>query len=171
VNFPFVPRDRHEQILAAERATVRHLTDRLSTAQADLAAARKQYTTTGQAAEDDARRKALADALGEDKQFYTWEQLLTQVAGLKQAGVEWMAEAGAERTRADGLQRVIDATRARRTQATDEESRPVDGGSMAPQSLASGLLREKGRADKLAARLAEVTAANQACTCAGGEQA
>jgi hypothetical protein len=47
----------------------------------------------------------------------------------------------------------------------------VDGGSAAPLSLASGLLREKGRADKLAARLAEVTAANQSCTCAGGEQA
>ena len=51
----------------------------------------------------------------------------------------------------------------------DEESRPVDGGSMAPQSLASGLLREKGRADKLAAVVAELTAANQACTCAGGD--
>jgi hypothetical protein len=165
--FGFVSRDRHEQALAAERATVRHLTGRLSTAQNDLAAVREQLTTV---AEDDVRRKALADALGENTQFYTWEQLLTQVAGLKRAGVEWMAEAGSERTRADGLQKVIDASRARQTKATDEESRPVDGGSAAPQSLASGLLREKGRADKLAARLAELTAANQACTCAGGEQ-
>ena len=184
-----IPRRRHEQILAA--AHLRHqqeldqakalLADaeaKLQTVSADrerIRLERNQFAAdrdafkvaASQPAEDDVRRKALADALGEDTQFYTWEQLLTQVAGLKRAGVEWMAEATTERTRADGLQKVIDATRARQTKATDEESRPVDGGSLAPLSSSARLRREKAQNAALHKRLAEVTAANQACTCGG----
>jgi chromosome segregation ATPase len=184
-----IPRRQHEQILAAAhlrhqqelgqaKALLTEVEAKLQTVSADrerIRGERNQFekdrdafkTAGSPAAEDDVRRKALADALGEQHQFYTWEQLLTQVAGLKAAGVEWMAAAGEERTRADGLQKVIDATRARQTKVTDEESRPVDGAPMAPRSLASELLRQKGRADVLAAELAVVTAANQACTCGG----
>jgi chromosome segregation ATPase len=168
MSFPFVPRSRYDRALAAERATTRHVAQRLDSMGTELAAVREQLASTDQAAEHEARRKALADALGEDKQHYTWDQLITQVAGLRQAGIDWMATADRERSRADGLQKVVDSARARA--AEDKElARPVDGGSAGPLSSSARLRREKGRADKLAERLAEVTAANQACTCAGGD--
>lgn len=167
---PFISRDRHEQALAAKQHSVKHLERRLSTALADLTRARVQLAAAAKPVEADVLRDALAEALGEQKGDVGWDQLVAKVAELKQSADLWMAEAGAERTRANGLQTVIDASRARRTQATDEDSRPVDEGSTAPRSLASELLREKGRANTLAARLAEVTAANQACVCAGGGQ-
>lgn len=106
-------------------------------------------------AEHDAHRQLVADALGAEPES-GWEALV--------------AEAGKLR-RSVGLQTVIDATKARHTKPVDDDHRPIDGAPMAPRSLASELLRQKGRADGLAAELAVVTAANQACTCAGGEQA
>ncbi|MEV6014680.1 hypothetical protein [Streptomyces sp. NPDC051997] len=167
---PFISRDRHEQALAAEKATAEHLERRLKTAQNDLAAAHKQLAAGHPVEDHDGRAKALADALGAMDPGLTWDQLIARAAELKDSAGQWMAEASTERTRANGLQSVIDATRARRTQAPDEDSRPVDAGSTAPRSLASELLREKSRANTLAARLAEVTAANQACVCGGGER-
>jgi hypothetical protein len=102
-------------------------------------------------AEHDAHRKTLAAALGAEPES-GWEALV--------------AEAGKLR-RSVGLQTVIDATKARHTRPVDDDHRPIDGAPMAPRSLASELLRQKGRADVLAAELAVVTAANQACTCGG----
>jgi hypothetical protein len=190
-------RRQHEQILAA--AHLRHqqelgqakalLTDaeaKLQTVSADRERIRsernqfvkdrdasktaaRQLAEAGTAEEHDARRKALADALGEQAQHYSWDQIIAQVAGLKQAGVAWMAEATTERTRADGLQKVVDSVRALREQERDA-GRPVDGGSAAPLSSSAKLRRARAHAARLHERLAEVTAANQACTCAGGEQ-
>jgi len=102
-------------------------------------------------AEHDIHRKTLAVALGMDPET-GWARLTAEAEKLRKAA---------------GVQAVIDATRARQTTVVDEDHRPIDGGSVGPRSLASELLRQKGRADRLATTVEELTAANQACTCGG----
>jgi hypothetical protein len=168
VNFPFVPRDRHQRALAAEKATADHLSRRLKTAQADLATAREQLTTTVDPAEEhEVHRKALADALGEQKRHLNWDQLIAEVVRLNTAAEAWMADHAAEKQRADELaaglieasEEEIKAWEARVAAhwawrpPVDREQRPVDGASGRPTHPATDLRRAQERCRALQARL------------------
>jgi chromosome segregation ATPase len=165
VNLPFVPRSRHNtetaklrtQIRDAETERVRltrRLTDkdtanqRLSDDNTELQRRLSVYGTKARTVPDvleehDVHRKALADALGEQKWHLNWDQLIAEVAGLQRACVAWKAEVAGERARADQL--VIDLTEASSEEIAawearvkahwawrppvDQEARPVDGAS------------------------------------------
>lgn len=111
------------------------------------------------------RRHQLADFLGVD-QDTSWAALIAAVAGLRKQAGALAAEAVVEKTRADNLTTVIAA---RPRPHTDWEARPIDGASAAPLSEAARLRRVQGQNTALHERLAEVTAANHACTCGGGQ--
>lgn len=189
--FGLVTREAHERALAAKQHTTDHLERLLATAQADRDAARagaeraraerdtartelavavagredalRQLAAVAvvespvpeASAEHDAHRKALADALGAEPEA-SWAELIAEVGEQRQSA---------------GMQAVLAATKARRTKPVDDDHRPVDGGSMAPRSLAAELLREREHSARLQKRLDEARAINEACTCAGGEQA
>ena len=53
----------------------------------------------------DAHRKALADALGEQKRHLNWDQLIAEVGSLRTAAAEWMAECEEHKARADALEK------------------------------------------------------------------
>jgi hypothetical protein len=62
--------------------------------------------------EHDVHRKALADALGDQKRHLNWEQLIGEVGHLHGSAVEWMGDHAKEKARADELQaRLNDAAR------------------------------------------------------------
>jgi hypothetical protein len=81
----------------------------------DLTAARKRLaeygarrTVSDVLEEHDVHRKALADALGDQKRHLNWDQLIAEVGRLNAAAEAWMADHAAEKKRADHLQARLD---------------------------------------------------------------
>lgn len=58
--------------------------------------------------EHDVHRKALADALGEQKRHLNWDALVGEVGGLAGSAAEWMGDHAREKARADELQQRLD---------------------------------------------------------------
>ena len=143
----------------AYRAAAETAARQFTTADRDLAAARRQLDERGQLlakvpdalVDHDARRKALTDALGLP-QAADWSDVTVQASALRTL---------LSRARSD-----VAALTAELAELRDD-GRHVDGGTVQPRTVSAEVLRERARADALAARLAEVTAANQACTCGG----
>lgn len=86
--------------------------ERLTT---DLTAARERLAEYGGRRtvaevleEHDVHRKALADALGEQKRHLNWEQLIGEVGRLAESAIEQMASHMTEKARADELQQRLD---------------------------------------------------------------
>lgn len=67
--------------------------------------------------EHDVHRKALADALGEQKRHLNWEQLIGEASRVAGLAAEWMADHAKEKARADHLQERLD----------DAAREPADG--------------------------------------------
>ncbi|WP_037616336.1 hypothetical protein [Streptomyces aureus] len=156
----------HEDVVRQLAAAVK--------ANTSLAGRNKALAGNGQARtvsdvpeEHDVHRKALADALGEQKWHLNWGQLIGEVSQLRKAAEESMAEAQAERARADLLD--ADATvataeeiaawearvKAHRawTPPRDQDKRPVDGASGRPTHPATDLRRALDRCMALQARI------------------
>ena len=81
----------------------------------DLTAARERLAeyggrrTVGEVLEEhDVHRKALADALGDQKRHLNWEQLIGEVGRLAESAIEQMAGHVKEKARADELQAQLD---------------------------------------------------------------
>jgi hypothetical protein len=118
MRWPFVTRAHYD--LAAGNATYGaeqfiaisivndRLTDDLATARKRLAEYGVRRTVADVLEEHDVHRKALADALGEQKRHLNWEQLTAEVARLNGAAEAWMADHAAEKKRADRLQQRLD---------------------------------------------------------------
>ena len=100
----------------------------------------------------DVHRKALADALGEQKRDLTWEQLIAETAHLGQR----LGKAN---------ERLLDT--AKKLRLARDDSKPMEGGQIRPATPSAELRQARDQARALHERLAEVTAANQACTCGG----
>jgi chromosome segregation ATPase len=187
VNLPFILRHHHATETAKLRAQIRdaetervrltrRLTDkdianqRLSDHNTELQRRLDAYGTKARTVPDvleehDVHRKALADALGEQKRHLNWDQLIAEVAGVVKACVAWKAEVAGERARADRL--ALDLTEASaeeiaaweaRVKAhwawkppTDQEARPVDGASGRPTHPATDLRRALERCRALQA--------------------
>ena len=129
-------------------------------ADGQLKAARKRLAEQKPAADlDDVHRKALADALGKQGHDRGWEQLIAETAGL-QGQVEAL---GQRLGRAN--ERLLN--KAAELRLAREDSKPMEGGAIRPVTPSAELRQAREQARALAERLAEVAAANQACTCGG----
>lgn len=102
------------------------LTEDLTKARARLTEYSGRRTVPEVLEEHDTHRKALADALGEQKRHLNWDQLITEVVRLNKAAAEWMADV----ERLTG-QLAASEERARLAvqglRPEEWESRPVDG--------------------------------------------
>lgn len=109
--FPFVTRRRLDALaeeLAATTIVNGRLTDDLIGLRARLAAHRGRRTVSDVLVEHDVHRKALADALGDQKYHLNWTELIAEVGRLNAAATAWMADHAAEKRRADRLQEQYD---------------------------------------------------------------
>ncbi|WP_393075110.1 hypothetical protein [Streptomyces sp. LN704] len=195
MRWPFVSCQRHEReinALAADRDRIRgernqFAADRdayraaaqtaagqFTEADGQLAAARARLseyggrrTASDVLVEHDVHRKALADALGEGWHL-NWDQLLAAARRTVETAGEWKKDHDGQKQRADLLEMSTKALRDALNEQRDKH-RPIDGGSPQPIGATTRLRRAKAHAAALHERLAEVTAANQACTCGGGE--
>lgn len=84
------------------------LTEDLTAAAARIAEYGIRRTVPEVLEEHDVHRKALADALGEQKYHLNWGQLIAEVGQLNGAAEAWMADHTAEKQRADHLQQRLD---------------------------------------------------------------
>jgi predicted nucleic acid-binding Zn-ribbon protein len=181
---PFVARRRHAAALAeieglrrrvlATEARHDKVEDERRRIAEELAAARTQLadrvdgsTVVDVLEEHDARRKALADALGDQKRHQSWDELIAGVVRLNAAAEAWMADHAAEKRRADELAaglveasgEEIKAWEARVKAhwawkpAADPEKRPIDGASGRPAHPATDLRRALERCRALQALL------------------
>ena len=82
------------------------LTEDLTKARAKLAEYSGRRTVSDVLEEHDVHRKALADALGEQKWHLNWDQLITEVVQLNKAAHAWMADYEAAKERAELLEKV-----------------------------------------------------------------
>lgn len=114
-----------------------HLTTDLTKAREKLAEYGARRTVPEVLEEHDVHRKALADALGEQKRHLGWDALIGEVGGLARSAVEWMGDCAKEKARADELQQRLDVA----------DSRPTDSHWRAEAR------RERDRADRLQKRL------------------
>ncbi|MGJ5831366.1 hypothetical protein [Streptomyces ossamyceticus] len=131
MRFPFVPRAWHDARIAALTAVQEQLAKDLAAAEKELAGVSEKYTDTAIVndcltddlakarqrlaeykgrrtvaevlEEHDVHRKALADALGDQKYHLNWDELIAEVARLDEAAHAWMADYEAEKKRADHL--------------------------------------------------------------------
>ena len=101
----------NDRLTDANLAVARRLTRALRACaryRAALAAYGDRRTVPDVLEEHDVHRKALADALGDQKRHLNWDQLIAEVARVNKAAGEWMTESQAHATRADRLQRRLD---------------------------------------------------------------
>jgi chromosome segregation ATPase len=84
------------------------LTEDLRKARERIAQYGVRRTVSDVLEEHDVHRKALADALGDQKRHLNWEQLIGEVSRLQGAAEAWMADHATEKKRADGLQARLD---------------------------------------------------------------
>lgn len=73
----------------------------------------KTRTASEVLTEHDVHRKALADALGEQKRHLNWDQLIDEVAGLRKSAVAWMEDTASAARRLDEEQRRGDVLQSR----------------------------------------------------------
>ena len=85
-----------------------HLTTELTTARERLAEFGGRRTVAEVLEEHDVHRKALADALGDQKRHLNWDQLIGEVGRLAESAIEQMADRVKEKARADSLQVQLD---------------------------------------------------------------
>jgi chromosome segregation ATPase len=85
------------------------LTSDLTKARERLAEYGGRRTVAEVLEEHDVHRKALADALGEQKRHLNWDQLIGEVGRLAESAGEWMGDHAKEKARADTLQQRLDA--------------------------------------------------------------
>ncbi|MFI5473141.1 hypothetical protein ACIA6D_23240 [Streptomyces cacaoi] len=150
------------------------LTEDLAKAREQLAAYGGRRTVSNVLEEHDVHRKALADALGEQKYHLNWDQLIAEAARLTKACEEWMADHTTAVERADRLQAELDDARllaARLTaavetrQAFDDQGRPVDAAPPVRRDAGSARLRrERALVRKLEQRLSEMQLSHVADT-------
>lgn len=145
MRFPFVPRAWYDARIAALTAVQEQLAKDLAAAEKELASMSEKYTDTAivndcltddlakaraQLAEykgrrtvadvleeHDVHRKALADALGDQKYHLNWDQLITEAADWVRAANTWMADCEAEKKRADHLDKGGEIGRLKRANA------------------------------------------------------
>lgn len=142
---------------------------------AELAAAHKRLAAYGGRRsvpdvleEHDVHRKALADALGDQKRHLNWEDLIADVVRLHKAAAAWKADYEAEKQRANELAgpageddlEAISAWGARvkehdRWKPSPEGDGLIEGGSRRPAHPAVELRRTRDRCRALEARLAQ----------------
>ncbi|MFK0140659.1 hypothetical protein [Streptomyces murinus] len=125
MKWPFVSRRRYDEAetarrqLAARHASLEELyagasivntcvTEELAAARNRIAEYGVRRTVSDVLVEHDVHRKALADALGDQKYHLNWDQLIAEVARLNAAAEAWMADHAAEKKRADRLQARLD---------------------------------------------------------------
>lgn len=141
---------------------------------AELAAAHKRLAAYGGRRsvpdvleEHDVHRKALADALGDQRRHLNWDQLIADVVRLHKAAAAWRADYEAEKLRAEQLEGPVNEADSKiasewgaRVRAHDRwKSCPggeglIEGGSRRPTHPAVELRRTQERCRALEARLA-----------------
>ncbi|MEV7154855.1 hypothetical protein AB0N77_09550 [Streptomyces misionensis] len=84
------------------------LTEELTAARNRIAEYGDRRTVSDVLVEHDVHRKALANALGDQKYHLNWGELIAEVARLNAAAEAWMADHAAEKKRADQLQERLD---------------------------------------------------------------
>lgn len=99
---------RYQQRMARLAYAVVRLRRELAAAQVRLAQYGDRRTVSDVLVEHDVHRKALADALGEQKYHLNWDQLIAEVDRLRSAAEAWMADHTTEKQRADRLQARLD---------------------------------------------------------------
>lgn len=116
-------RDRDAFKYAAETASEKYtdtsivnecLTEDLAKARTQLAEYNGRRTVSDVLEEHDVHRKAIADALGDQKRHLNWDQLIAEVHGWVKAANAWMADYEAEKKRADHLDKGGETGRLRR---------------------------------------------------------
>lgn len=119
--------------------------------------------------EHDSNRKALADALGDQKRHLNWHQLIADVVRLNKAAHAWMTDYETEKQRADRLEAGLPTASAEEiaawearvkahhgwTPTNELEKRPIDGASGRPAHPATDLRRALDRCSALERRLAQ----------------
>jgi chromosome segregation ATPase len=93
------------------------LTHDLTKARERLAEYGARRTTAEVLEEHDVHRKALADALGDQKYHLNWDQLIAEAADWVRAANTWMADYEAEKKRADHLDKGGEIGRLKRANA------------------------------------------------------
>lgn len=150
------------------------LTHELAALKGRLAEYGSARTVSDVLVEHDVHRKAIADALGEQKYHLNWDQLITEVGRLGKACKEWMADHAAATERAARLEAELDDARLlasrltaaveSRQQAADLE-RPVDEAPLSRKEGPSARLRrERHRVRLLEQRLSDMQASHVADT-------
>lgn len=110
--------------------------------------------------------EARHDAVEEERRGLALDLAEAHAANLRVAGrnneLSGRVVAAEKQAKTAGMRVVAAAT-------IDDDRRPIDGATPGPISSSMRLRRAKAHASALHERLAEVTAANQACTCGAGD--
>lgn len=126
----------HVEKIAELCGDINGLREELAAARKRLAAYNNRRTVSDVLEEHDVHRKALADALGQQKRHLNWKQLIAEVERLGGVCEAWMADHKSERDRADRAEAELAAAR----------KQGVDGAAAEWRAQAR---REKKRADQL----------------------